>query len=263
MDETQLPLTDHLTDLRRCLVISLAAVAAGFLACYSQAETLGDWFFRPLFAVLPEGSSLIFTSYQDAFFFYLKLALVGGVFLASPVVFWQIWWFVAPGLYRHEKRILLPFSLLSALCFVGGAAFGYGVVFRPAFRFLLGYATDYLTPLPAVKEYFSLAIRLLFSFGLVFELPIALVTLARFGIVDQAFLSRHRQYAILIAFVVAAILTPTPDVVNQLLMALPLVVLYEVGILAVRLFGRRADREEERISNVEQGMSNDRRDRQE
>jgi len=161
------------------------------------------------------------------------------VLLASPVIFQQIWRFVAPGLYKHEKVVLLPFSLLSTLCFLGGAAFGYFVVFPPAFHFLIGYRTDYLDPLPAVSEYFSLALRLLIAFGVVFELPIFMVLLSKIGVVDADFLRRHRKYAVLFCFVIAAILTPTPDVVNQMLMAIPLLVLYEISIIAVLLFGRK------------------------
>ncbi len=146
---------------------------------------------------------------------------------------------MAPGLYRHEKRVLIPFVLLSSLCFVGGAAFGYLVVFPPAFRFLIGYSSEVLAPLPTVSEYFSLALRLLLAFGAVFELPIAMVFCARMGLIDTTFLNRNRKYAILAAFVIAAILTPTPDVVNQLFMAGPLVVLYEIGVVAVWLFGRK------------------------
>lgn len=167
------------------------------------------------------------------------MALVSGVLLASPVIFYQIWKFVAPGLYSHEKKVILPFSLLSTSCFLGGAAFGYFVVFPPAFRFLVGYSTSYLNPMPAVAEYFSLALRLLIAFGVIFELPIFMVMLARIGVVDVAFLNRHRKYAILFCFVIAAIVTPTPDVVNQLLMAVPLMVLYEVSIGAVWVFGRK------------------------
>ena len=172
-------------------------------------------------------------------FFYLKLALVGGLFLGSPAIFYQIWKFVAPGLYKHEKRVLLPFAALASLCFVGGALFCYYVVFPPAFRFLTGYSTEHLKVLPAVKEYFSLSLRLLIAFGLIFELPILMVFLAKVGIVNVAFLNRHRKYAILAAFVIAAIVTPTPDIVNQCLMAFPLLLLYEVSILAVWLFGKR------------------------
>lgn len=156
--------------------------------------------------------------------------------LATPVIFYQIWRFVAPGLYKHEQRILIPFTAISTCCFFSGAAFGYFVVFPPAFRFLVGYASDILEPLPAVSEYFSLSLRLLIAFGIVFELPVLMVFLAKIGVVTAPFLRRNRKYALLISFVVAAILTPTPDVVNQLFMAVPLIVLYEVSIIAVKLF---------------------------
>jgi len=161
------------------------------------------------------------------------------VVLASPVIFSQIWRFIAPGLYRHEKRVLIPFTLVSTLCFVGGTAFGYFVVFPPAFRFLLGYSSSFLEPMPSVDEYFSLALRLFFAFGIIFELPVFMVFLAKLGIVNASFLRKNRKYALLIAVVVAAILTPTPDVVNQLLMAGPLVILYEVSIVAVSVLGRK------------------------
>jgi sec-independent protein translocase protein TatC len=146
---------------------------------------------------------------------------------------------VAPGLYQHEKKIVIPFSILSSLCFLGGAAFGYFVVFPPAFTVLTSYTTEYLKPMPAVKEYFSLSLRLLIAFGVIFELPVFMVLLAKMGVVNSAFLNRNRKYAILISFVIAAVVTPTPDVVNQLMMAIPLVVLYEISIVAVRLFGRK------------------------
>ena len=167
------------------------------------------------------------------------MALVSGVLLGSPVIFWQIWKFVAPGLYKHEKRMLLPFSFLSSVCFLAGAAFGYFVVFPPAFRFLLGYSADFLSPMPAVNEYFSLSLRLLIAFGVIFELPILMVFLAKIGIVDVPFLNKNRKYAILINFIIAAILTPTPDVVNQMLMGVPLLVLYEISVVAVWIFGRK------------------------
>ncbi len=169
-------------------------------------------------------------------FFYLKLALVCGVLLASPVIFSQIWRFVAPGLYGHEKKVLVPFSLLSSCCFIGGAAFGYFVVFPPAFKFLVGYNNEFLTSLPAVSEYFDLATRLLLAFGVIFEMPVFMVFIAKAGLIDVAFLNRHRKYAILVNFIAAAILTPTPDVVNQLMMAIPLIVLYEISVVAVWLF---------------------------
>ena len=159
--------------------------------------------------------------------------------IGSPVIFMQIWRFVAPGLYQHEKKVLLPFTLISTLCFVAGAAFGYFVVFPPAFKFLLGYASEILDPLPAVSEYFSLSLRLLIAFGIIFELPVFMVFLGKMGVLDASFLRRNRKYALLVSFIVAAILTPTPDVVNQLLMAGPLVVLYEISIVAVAVFSKK------------------------
>lgn len=152
----------------------------------------------------------------------------------------QLWRFVAPGLYRHEKKGLLIFTVISTGCFLGGGLFGYLVVFPPAFRFLAGYSNDYLYALPTVNEYFSLSLRLLLAFGVIFELPVLMVFLAKLGIVNVRFLTKYRSYAILLAFIIAAILTPTPDVINQLLMATPLIVLYEVGIIAVRLLVRHA-----------------------
>ena len=135
--------------------------------------------------------------------------------------------------------MLVPFTLISTLCFVAGTVFGYVVVFPPAFRFLIGYTNEFLEVMPGVDEYFSLALRLFFAFGLIFELPVFMVFLAKIGVVSRPFLTRHRKYAVLIAFVIAAILTPTPDVVNQLLMAGPLVLLYEISIVAVGLFAKR------------------------
>lgn len=187
-------------------------------------------------------------------FFYLKLALVCGFILASPVWFSQVWRFIAPGLFKHEKKVLIPFVILSTFSFIGGALFAYYVAFPPAFKFLMGFTTDYLTPLPTVKEYFSLSLRLLIAFGVVFELPVLLVFLAKAGMVDVAFLNRNRKYAVLIAFVIAAVVTPTPDIVNQLIMGAPLVILYEISIVAVWLFGRKT------FSSFEQQMAEEDQD---
>ncbi len=233
-------LTEHLRELRSCLIVTIIAVIIGFAVSYGFIKPIGTWFFKPLIDVLPEGSSLIFTSYQEGFFFYLKLALVCGLLAASPVIFYQIWLFVAPGLYRHEKRVLVPFTFLSTLCFLGGAAFGYFVVFPPAFRFLVGYSNEFLTSLPTVSEYFSLAIRLLIAFGVIFEMPILMVFLAKMGVVTVSFLQKNRKYAILINFIIAAILTPTPDIVNQMMMGIPLLILYEISVVAVYFFGKKS-----------------------
>lgn len=153
------------------------------------------------------------------------------------MIFWQLWSFIAPGLYNHEKQVVLPFTAVSVICFLGGAAFAYYVVFPPAFRFLVGYSHEYLTTMPGVSEYFGLSLRLLIAFGLIFELPVFMVMLARLRVVDAPFMVRHRRYAVLLAFILAAILTPTADPVNHLLMAGPLIVLYEISIVMVKVFG--------------------------
>lgn len=149
--------------------------------------------------------------------------------------------------------MLIPFSFLSSLCFLGGASFGYFVVFPPAFKFLVGYNNEFLTSLPGVSEYFTLATRLLLAFGFIFEMPILMVFLAKVGVIDVAFLNKNRKYAILIDFIVAAILTPTPDVVNQLMMAVPLMILYEISVVVVWIFGRKGFKDFKEVK-VEEGQ---------
>ena len=159
--------------------------------------------------------------------------------MGCPAIFSQIWRFVSPGLFKHERRVLVPFTALSSICFIGGAAFGYFVVFPPAFKFLVGYNNEFLTSLPAISEYFSLATRLLLAFGVIFEMPLFMVFLAKVGVIDVAFLNKNRKYSILINFIIAAILTPTPDIVNQLMMGVPLMILYEISVVAVWMFGKK------------------------
>jgi sec-independent protein translocase protein TatC len=158
--------------------------------------------------------------------------------VASPIILYQFWMFVAPGLYKKERRMLAPVVLLSSLFFIGGALFGYFFVFPWGFKFFIGFATDTIRPLPSMKEYFGFSAKLLLAFGLVFELPLVLTFMARLGIVSVDFLKKNRKYAILLIFTAAAILTP-PDVITQIMMALPLMVLYEISIIGARMFGKR------------------------
>ncbi len=237
--DTELSLTEHLAELRTRLIRSIAAVVVGFCIAYAFIEPIFAMLSRPLEKVLPPGTSLIFTSYPEAFFTYLKLALTCGIFIASPFILYEIWAFVAPGLYEHEKKWALPFIVFSSLFFVGGALFGYIVVFPAAFNFLASYAGRDLKLLPSVSEYFSLVIKLLLGFGAAFELPIFMVFMALIGVIDARMLSKNRKYAILVIFILAAILTPTPDVVNQCLLAAPLLLLYEISIFLVALIGKR------------------------
>jgi sec-independent protein translocase protein TatC len=236
-EEDKLPFTAHLEELRSRLIKSAAAVGAGFAACYGFKEQLFEILIRPLVLVMPDGGRLIFTGLPEAFFTYLKISLIAGVILTSPVLFYQFWMFVAPGLYQKERRLLAPVVLVTSLFFLGGALFGYFVVFPFGFKFLLGFGSDFIRTLPSMREYLSFSVKLLFLFGLVFELPILLVFLARLGVISVGYLQRNRKYAVLLAFVLAAFLTP--DVVSMMLMAIPLMVLYEVGILGARWLERR------------------------
>lgn len=224
------PLLEHLVELRQRLVRCLIAVGVGFAACYAFAERLLDILLRPLIDVMPAGSKLIATSLPETFFTVMKLAMVAGAFVASPYIFYQLWQFVAPGLYKEERKIIVPVAFATAVCFVGGALFGYFIVFPFGFKFFVDYASDYITVMPTISAYFSLAVTLLFAFGLIFELPVFIFFLTSLGMVSTKALRKFRRWAILLSFVVAAVLTPTPDAINQLLMAGPMVVLYEVGI---------------------------------
>jgi sec-independent protein translocase protein TatC len=240
MDEKKLPLTAHLQELRKRLILSFVAIGVGFFVCYAFKELLFDILAAPLLKVMPIGGSLIFTSVAEAFFTYMKVAFIAAVILVSPFILYQIWAFVAPGLYQKEKRYVVPFVLGGSLFFAVGVLFAYFVAIPIGFKFLLGYATDFIKPLPSMKEYLSFSIKFLLAFGLVFEFPVVLVLLARIGVVDAKMLARQRKYAILLIFVFAAIITP-PDFISQVLMALPLIGLYELSIFLSKIFGKKKE----------------------
>ncbi len=243
MQEQKQTFIEHLEELRRRLIISLIAVGIGFVICYIFSKEIFQLLMIPLQRTLPSGSSMIFTSLPEAFFTYLKTALLAGIFVASPVVLYQIWLFVAPALYSHEKRYVIPFVFFSTVLFIGGAGFGYFIVFPFGFKFFLSFATDFIKPAPKLKEYFSLCSMLLLAFGLTFELPLFIAFLAKLGVIDARMLSRNRRYVIVAIFIVAAILTP-PDVVTQLMMAGPLLFLYEVSIWVAKIVGKKREKEE-------------------
>ena len=236
--DDKVPFTAHLEELRHRLIVCFIAVGIGFAACYAFKERLFEFLAAPLIDAMQAGDKLVFTGLPEAFFTYLKIAFLAGCVLASPVIIYQFWMFVAPGLYRQERRVLAPIVGLSILFFIGGGVFGYLVVFPLGFQFFLGFATETIRPLPAMKEYLGFATKLLIAFGLAFELPLVITFMARLGLVSVAFLKKNRRYAILLFFVAAAILTP-PDVVSQVLMAVPLMLLYELSIVGARIFGRK------------------------
>ncbi|MHC4458299.1 MAG: twin-arginine translocase subunit TatC [Planctomycetota bacterium] len=237
-EEGKAPFTAHLEELRKRLITCFIAVGVGFAISYGFKEKLFQILVQPLLRVMETGEKLIFTGLPEAFFTYLKVAFLSGLMLAAPIIIYQFWMFVAPGLYDREKRLMLPIVFLSSFFFVGGALFGYFIVFPWGFKFFLGFAGEHIRALPSMKEYLGFSAKLLLAFGLVFELPLVITFLAKLGLVSVDFLKKNRKYALLLFFAGAAILTP-PDVVTQIMMALPLMLLYEISILGARIFGRQ------------------------
>lgn len=239
-DPMRQPLLSHLLELRKRLIFSLLAVLAGFIVCYIFAPQIYGFLVRPL-ALVTEGEHrrLIYTGLTEAFVTYIKLALWAGCFLAFPVIASQIWMFVAPGLYKHERRAFLPFLIATPVLFLAGAAVAYYCVFPLAWKFFLSFE---MPPAPGtlpiqlearVSEYLSLSMTVIFAFGVAFELPVILVLLTRVGLLSSEKLSKFRRYAIVLIFIAAAILTP-PDVISMTSLAVPLVLLYELSILGAK-----------------------------
>lgn len=240
MPDDKLPFTAHLEELRRRIIYCLVAVLVTSLCCYAFKEKIFEFIAIPLIASLPEDNSwMIFTGVTEAFFTYLKISFLAGVFLSLPVIFYQLWIFIAPGLYAKEKKVVVPFVIFSTLFFVTGACFGYFVVFPFGFKFLLSFATDVIRPFPSLREYLSFATKLLVAFGLVFELPLITYFLSKVGLITHRTLARNRRYFIVLAFIVSAALTP-PDVVTQLLMAGPILILFEVSVMVAKIFGKKS-----------------------
>lgn len=243
-DDRPMGLMDHLSELRGRLVRCCLAVMVGFIACWAVVDPIFDALVAPLLSVLPDGSHAIYTTLPEGFFTRMHIAFVAGVFVSSPAIFYQVWAFIAPGLYEEEKRSIIPVAVMSALCFVSGGAFCYFVVFPNAFAFFMSYATDSIVAMPKISDYLSFVLKLILAFGLVFEMPLFAFFLARMGIITAELMRRVRRYAILGIFIVAAILSP-PDVVSQLLMAAPMLVLYEVSIFVAAGFGKKTAKEDE------------------
>lgn len=225
-------LLEHLEELRRRIIYALLAVLVAFGAAWGYAEAIFQVMERPIKEALRAnqlGEKLVYTNPTDPFNIYLRIALIAGLFLASPVVLYQIWMFVSPGLYRHEKRYVLPFLFVTVGLFLAGGYFGYRYVYPAALTFLIDYGKDF-TPMITVGEYTDLFLTVVVGMGVVFELPTLVFFLALMGVVDARFLAVNFRYAVLGIFVVAAILTPTTDLVNLCLFAAPMIVLYGISI---------------------------------
>jgi sec-independent protein translocase protein TatC len=240
LEGTEQPFVSHLIELRDRLIRSLIAVGVcfGALALWPGPAGLYDLLAAPLVAHLPQGSTMIATNVISPFLVPLKITLMTAFMLALPVVLYQVWAFVAPGLYSHEKRLMLPLVISSTILFLVGVAFCYFFVFGQVFKFIQSFAPKSITAAPDIEAYLSFVLTMFIAFGAAFEVPVVVVVLVRIGIVSLEKLRAFRSYFIVLAFIVAAIVTP-PDVISQLALAIPMVLLYEAGLWAAQVFVRR------------------------
>jgi sec-independent protein translocase protein TatC len=238
----RMTLLEHLDELRRRILNSVITLLVAFLVCWYFSPQIFSWLERPIMEVLPEGEKLAFTDLTGPFMLYVKVALIAAVFLASPVLLTQVWLFIRPGLYRRERRLALPFIVFTTLFFVLGGYFGYRIAFPLVVRFLLGVGEDF-KQVVTIQSYMSMMTKILLGLGLVFEMPMLIFFLARLGLVTARKLIKWFRWAVLAIFVVAAIITPTPDVATQTVFAVPMILLYLLGVVVAALFGKKADAE--------------------
>ena len=244
-DGGRMSFLDHLDELRRRLVAAALSLAFGTLVAFFFIDRVFTFIMRPLYEKLPAGSKLIYTEPTEAFFLKLKIALLAGVVIAAPLIMAQLWLFIAPGLYAREKRFALPFIVMASIFFVGGAAFNHYVLFPIAWVFLAGFSTDYMMFMPRIAPVFSLYAMLMLAMGLIFEMPVVILVLARMGLATAGFLWKNIKYAILLIFIASAVITPTGDPMTQALMAGPMVALYIISIGLAWIFGKKQRRREE------------------
>lgn len=236
--EGRMTFLEHLDELRKRITHAVVALFLGFLLAFTVIEQIWIFVFARLTAQVPDGK-LIFTEPGEAFFLYLKMAAVAGILLSSPYVMYQVWLFIAPGLYANEKKLAVPFVFVATSLFIGGAAFSHYLLFPAAWVFFASFSNEFLAFTPRVEPVWSLYVKLLLAMGIVFQLPMLMFVLARFGMVTVRFLISNFKYAILIFVVVAAVITPDASVIPQLIMAGAMTVLYAVSIGVVWLFGKK------------------------
>ena len=232
---------EHLEDLRKRLFYSFVALFIGFVPGWIFSKELYTILARPVTQYLPEGTKLAFTTLTAPFMLYMKVAFLASLFFMSPFVFLQIWYFVAPGLYRKEKKYAVPFVLMTTFFFSLGALFAYFIVFPWACRFFLTLGRDF-QPVITVDQYFGFALKVILGIALVFELPTLVFFLAKMGLVTARWMVRNFKYAVLLVFVIAAVITPTPDVITQSIVAIPMLALYGLSILIALVVGRGKDK---------------------
>lgn len=240
-EESRMSFLDHLEELRKRLMNGALCVMVVFGVCLWFSGDLFNLIAGPIKKYLPANSTLVFTSLPDPFFIYLKVALIAAMLISLPYILYELWRFIYPGLYLHERKAALPFVVFATLLFYLGAAFAYFLVFPAAFKFFLSYESPDLKPMLAIREYVNLVMLLMLAFGAVFETPVIIVFLGLLGLFSSDTLRNGRRYFVVLSFIIAAILTPTPDVLNQAIMALPMLLFYEVGIWILRAVEKRRE----------------------
>ncbi|ABB14493.1 twin-arginine translocase subunit TatC [Carboxydothermus hydrogenoformans] len=231
MEDKPMTLFEHLEALRKVIIISVIAIVIGSIIAYNYVDYFLNILLQPVTALKMK---LVFINVTEAFMTKLKIAIILGIILASPIILWQIWSFVAPGLKPAERKFILRMIPVIIILFVAGIVFAFFTVFQIATRFLLQFGGDIMSPMITIGKYISFALNFLIPFGLVFELPVVVYILAKLNIISHEFLVKNRKYALLVVFILAAALTPGPDVISQLLMAAPLLILYEVSIFIAK-----------------------------
>jgi sec-independent protein translocase protein TatC len=232
---------EHLDELRKRIIWAVVGVFAGFLVACFFIQQLFDFIMKPLSAQLPAGASLVYTDPTEAFVLYIKIAAIAGLLIASPVVMTQVWLFIAPGLYAHEKKMAIPFVMMSSIFFIGGAAFSHYVVFPLTWAFFVSFTTDILTFMPRIEPAFSVYLRLLLAFGVVFQMPTIVLFLARMGVLTARFMVRNIKYAILGIVIISALVTPDGGGVSLVAMSGPLILLYILSIGLAWMFGKKKE----------------------
>jgi len=236
----RMTLLDHLDELRRRILYSVISILVAFLGSWYFAPQIFHLLEQPFLAAVPEGEKLAFTDLPGPFMLYIKVALLTAIFVSAPVLLAQLWFFLRPGLYRRERRLFVPFVVFTTLFFLGGGYFGYLVAFPMVVKFLLGVGEGF-KQVVTISAYFSMMSKILLGMGLVFEMPMLIFFLARLGVVTAGQLLRWFRWAVLAIFVVAAVITPTPDIATQTVFAVPMILLYLLGIVVAAIFGKKRD----------------------
>src|SRR6201993_2998106 len=238
--EERMTFIEHIEELRKRILWSLAAIFVCFVATYNFSKQIFNFLMKPVIENLPKGSTLIFTRPAEGFMTYLKVALFAALVLALPFILYQAWRFIAPALYKHEKQIAIAFVFFGVVFFVLGASFCYFFAAPPAFKFLLSeYSSEYVRAFPTIGEALSFLMIFILAFGIVFEFPLIVFVLAKLGIVNAEMLRRKRNFAILINTILAAVISPSPDVLSMMFMLVPLLIFYELGVIVAWVLGKK------------------------